>query len=304
VLNFGYRLGMSSNVDVRDNALRLLEFIKEFYMNYPLRGHESAILGSTFDELEFFSLQDLSIKKYHRSVSSVHANQSQILSRSLGITGNGMSFDEDTDNSKVYETLKGDNPEVMEYFHSTNSEDTPKTAINSSTDYTTLNENEERKLWNAKSVHLAFNNTTIISIVESPYLSSRIIVRDMTGKHAWLMTEHRVLDYNCLNTIDYNDKAAVYRNALEIKGDQKFKELVDAKKTVVDLVKEEEKEVKSKIEAALKTPSNGDIAKYEAKYIEEINKVKNNDILLKALNFLYEQIPTMQKVFNVTVKLG
>eukprot|EP00831_Metopus_contortus_P048550 TRINITY_DN39674_c0_g1_i2.p3 TRINITY_DN39674_c0_g1~~TRINITY_DN39674_c0_g1_i2.p3 ORF type:complete len:127 (-),score=29.73 TRINITY_DN39674_c0_g1_i2:56-436(-) len=75
-----------------------------------------------------------------------------------------------------------------------------------------------------------------------PYLSSRIIIRDLIGKHAWLITEHRVLDYNCIDTIDYNDQAAVYKNLLNLKGDQKLKDLITENKGVSESSKSSEEE--------------------------------------------------------------
>jgi len=153
-------------------------------------------------------------------------------------------------------------------------------------------------LWGSKSIHLAYEDNTIINIIGSSYLSSKIIIRDIAGKHGWLITEHRVLDYNCLNTIDYNDKAIIYRNVLEIKGDKKFKDITTAKKTVIGLVKEEEKELELKIKEALKSPNEEDLIKFNNTYNEQLKKLKDNDTLIKALSLLHEHLPNVQNILR------
>ena len=292
VINGVKEFALSSSIDIKDNSLIFLEFLKEFYMNYPLRGQSYTVLGSTFDEAEFSNLQNSNIKKYHRSVNSMYARSSDI-ERSTAIL-------EESD-EELYKSLKDENPEVMKYLRPPSSEELKirqKIEILSGTNITKLEEEEESKLWGSKSIHLAYEDNTIISIIGSSYLSSKIIIRDIAGKHGWLITEHRVLDYNCLNTIDYNDKAIIYRNVLEIKGDKKFKDITTAKKTVIGLVKEEEKELELKIKEALKSPNEEDLIKFNNTYNEQLKKLKDNDTLIKTLSLLHEHLPNVQNILR------
>lgn len=262
VADFAQRFSSSSLPDIRDNSFILIEFIKELYMNYPLRGQSASVLSSTLDELDFYSLQNSDIQKLHRSTNSLHTPPQN----------KEAAQPNTTEAAKVHQALEEDKTATKRSSHSTNS----------------------RELESSKSVHLAYKEDAIISVVESPYLSSRIIVRDVTGRHAWLVTQHRALEYDCLENTDYNDAASVYKNALEIKGDQKLKESTKAKKTVSDMLMEEEAE--SEIEAALKTSEGA--TKCEEEYAKEVSSSRENNILVRALNFVRELTPSTQKVFT------
>eukprot|EP00831_Metopus_contortus_P072044 TRINITY_DN65792_c0_g1_i1.p1 TRINITY_DN65792_c0_g1~~TRINITY_DN65792_c0_g1_i1.p1 ORF type:complete len:168 (+),score=42.99 TRINITY_DN65792_c0_g1_i1:89-592(+) len=144
-----------------------------------------------------------------------------------------------------YEMLKKASPMVMQYLTgSTDPIEIKKSESPSKSTTTNPRDAEYHAAWKAKTIHFAFGNEAIISIIQSPYLSSRIIIRDLIGKHGWLITEHRVLDYNCIDTIDYNDKAAVYKNLLNLKGDQKLKDLITENKGMPEPIKASEEEEK------------------------------------------------------------
>ncbi len=308
----------------RDEALMLVEYIKEYYMNYPLRNQSTMVTSSLFDELEFYSLQENTIKSFHRSfkpaarrrsvshlategglssLKKTHSGEAQLqpLPRSSSHEDlESHSHKEESGSARLYEMLKVGSPMVAQYITGAPEKDErlktteklpPQGSLSASA--SALKEAEYHSLWKAKTVHLGYGKEAVISIIQSPYLTSRIIVRDLTGKHAWLITEHRVLDYNCVDTIDYNDKAAVYKNVLNLKGDQKLKDLITENKCVPAGVsspgklKEEKKDVPASPPALVltDTPSKPE-TKDPAKAQEELKRIEETDTFTRVMNLL------------------
>lgn len=294
--------------EVRDEALMLVEYIKEYYMNYPLRNQSTTVTGSLFDELEFYSLQESTIKSFHRSFKPSSRRRSiSHLIEDTKISAAKKSYSnisqtpliphvsshedleamiaEESSSGRFYEMLKKASPMVAQYItgtpETTEKSKTPDSAKHVPT--SSIKDAEYHAMWKAKTTHFAYGTEAIISIIQSPYLTSRIIVRDLTGKHGWLITEHRVLDYNCIDTIDYNDKAAVFKNVLNLKGDQKLKDMITENKGLPENPKEKEeeekKELASKLEQEFKVAAE-DPAKIE----EELKKVEEKDTLARVLN--------------------
>eukprot|EP00831_Metopus_contortus_P074955 TRINITY_DN68545_c0_g1_i1.p1 TRINITY_DN68545_c0_g1~~TRINITY_DN68545_c0_g1_i1.p1 ORF type:complete len:169 (-),score=50.92 TRINITY_DN68545_c0_g1_i1:89-595(-) len=95
------------------------------------------------------------------------------------------------------------------------------------------------------------------------------------------VTEHRVLDYNCIDTIDYNDKAVMFKNLLNLKGDQKLKDLIKENKGIPEPSKpsEEDKNVQETLLEYEVTDS-----KEDSNLEEELKKVEETDALARVLN--------------------
>ena len=66
-------LSKSSIDDIKDSAILFIEYMNEFYMNYPLRGQSMSVLGSAFDEMEFLSLHDSSPVSYNKNVRKLNS---------------------------------------------------------------------------------------------------------------------------------------------------------------------------------------------------------------------------------------
>ncbi len=327
IIDSATRLTKSAAPETRDEALMLLEFIKEYYMNYPLRGQTSAVTNSLFDELEFYSLQDRTLKNFQRH--AVKAPRRRSASHSGDDSGAGLlkkitaeavpagstgihrvpsreelesngKHSEDSGSARLYEMLKKASPMVTQYLTSSTTFSNPpekdeKMKLAGEAANMTLGELREAEdyaKWKANVIHLGVGTEAIISVIQSPYLSSRIIVRDLTGKHAWLITEHRVLDYNCMDTIDYNDKAAMYKNAVNLKGDVKLKEIITEGKVIAEKSAEEKKgELALKLEQELKSPPE-DPAKVE----QELQKIQETDTLTRILSLLSKHCSDIQLV--------
>jgi hypothetical protein len=56
--------------ELKDDAFIFIEFIKEFYMKYPLRSNDDSVLCSDFEENDFYSLADDTMINYTQSLSS------------------------------------------------------------------------------------------------------------------------------------------------------------------------------------------------------------------------------------------
>ena len=133
---------------------------------------------------------------------------------------------EESQSGRFFDILKKESPLVMQLITGAVEKDdrtTPTSAAGETPQKTALaasnaRDAEYQSFFKSKTIHLAIGNQAILSIIDAPYLSSKIIVRDLVGKHGWLITEHRVLDYNFLENIDYNDKAAMYKNVLNFEG--------------------------------------------------------------------------------------
>ena len=135
----------------------------------------------------------------------------------------------DSFSSKFYERLKKLGNYVVKNILNKECEDLSKsgefpTALSKSSDKQLLGNLRER------TVYLRYKDESIISIMESPHLSARIIIRDLTGKHGWVITEHRVLNFDPMTHLDYNDKVSVMKNIFNLRNDTLLKKrIVDAK---------------------------------------------------------------------------
>jgi len=312
------RLSKGGSEEIRDEALLLLEFVKEYYMNYPLKGQTPTVTNSLFDEVEFYGLQEKTIKNYHRNaiprrrsvshsgteLSSYEklAKEEQTVSPihrvpSIEEIENG-KLSNDSGSGRLYEMLKKSSPLVMQYITGSTSllekeEKMKRVETVGNMTAGEIKEVEEFALWKSKTVHLGLGTEAIVSIIQSPHLTSRIMIRDLTGRHAWLITEHRVLDYNCLDSIDYNDKAAVCKNVLNTKGDKKLKEIITENKSPIEQKKECEKEIAQKLEADIKSVLPLDPVKLE----EEIKKIQKTDTLTRILSVLSKNCTDIKLVF-------
>eukprot|EP00826_Nyctotherus_ovalis_P059532 TRINITY_DN8288_c0_g1_i16.p1 TRINITY_DN8288_c0_g1~~TRINITY_DN8288_c0_g1_i16.p1 ORF type:complete len:179 (+),score=20.37 TRINITY_DN8288_c0_g1_i16:73-609(+) len=154
--------------------------------NYPLRGQDEQLLCSAFDEVEFCALNEEVIKNF---------------------------YDNAQDSSKSRDQHK----ELTAYLEP---EETKADTLEALPEAQT--KAELHRFWSDNTISLGLGHHTIVTIVKSPYSSSKIIIRNLTGVHAWLLKEHRVLDYSCLNDIGYSDKTALYRNMVVLGNHQKI----------------------------------------------------------------------------------
>ena len=315
ILDSAQRLSKTSSEEVRDNALMLIEFIKQYYMNYPLKGQTAAVTSSLFDELEFYSLEERTIKNFDRSHkpvrhrSSSHQRSewkkkgpdaatsltSQVITKVPSLEDfEAGKHSEESGSARLYEMLKKSSPMVTQYLGGQDKEDKLKHVEAANMTPGEIKEVEDYTLWKAKTVHLAYGSEAIISLIHSPYLTSRIIVRDLTGKHAWLITEHRVLDYNCIDTIDYNDKAAVYKNVLNLRGDKKLKDMIIENKDGLEQFKEEKKEAALKLEQEL-------IKSAETEELEKLGfkKISETDSLAQIVSLLSKHCSDIRLVLFI-----
>ena len=263
--------------------------MNEFYMKYPLRGQSMSVLGSAFDEMEFLSLHDSSPMTCNKNIRKLNSLSYYKPVRSLGID---IKLTNTTEESKFFQGIEDESadlktdPENPKSFFSSSSNEGKNSSLNK------LSE-EEGKGLKSQYVYFCYGNEVIITVVESPYLTTKVVVRDITGKHAWIITEHRAMDCNGIDMIDLNDKAVVYKNILDNKGDQKFLDLYSSKITIQDFEKERNKEFEAKIEEALKPQPLKDRLKIE----EEVKKSIENEVLDKILKILCDHFPDMKKVF-------
>ena len=269
ILDSAQKLTHSSPKEISDDALLLLEFIKEFYMNYPLRGQNSAILNSLFDEIQFYSLsnEDMGEQSTTDSKNSTSAPNSK-------------------ESEGMIEMIKKSNEEVQEYLF-TDSSNKLKSPVKSTK--VDIKEREEAQFLKHRAINLAYEQNTIITLIRAPNLSSKVIIRNLTGIHGWLLTEHQVLDTNFLKTILYTDKPFVYRNALTLKGNSKLKDIITNTKTLSD----DNKELKHRLEEIVNIVNSDDIANIE----EELINIRENDSILQIISLLSQHYKDMNIVF-------
>ena len=260
---------MSDLMDIKEIAVSFSESIKEFYMNYSLREHDKAMFGSAPGELEFYALNDDFIKR----------NSAQ----SMETPGKEDSMDK---------KLSYEDPQ--DYYYTNFSKDNINRKQNPFESISEFKENND-KLWNSGTIHLGLKNPrddfSIITIIKSPYLTTKIIIRDITGKHSWLIKEHRVLEYNFIDTIDYNDKVAVYKNAIAIKNDQNLKDILVSNKNIKDLEEEKIKEIEINAENELSS-FDGNLSEAE----EELKTINDKEILFKINKLLCKNFPDIKNV--------
>lgn len=226
------KLCKSKEGEISDEALMLVEVFKQFYLNYPLKNQSTSVTSCLIDDEDFFSLQEEAIKSFHRSGNYSNKKRSNSMSNEDSISEGVKSVDSGLGNAA---TKPYAHTEIQSHedFGSSGGFEYDKKSTSSlqlagkgnldSLGSSSVKDVEFPHKRKTKAIHLACGSETIITLIPAPYLLSKIIVRNYSGKHAWLVTEHRVLDYNCLNYVDYNDKAAVYKNMLNLKGEQNIK---------------------------------------------------------------------------------
>ncbi len=318
VVDTAVKVGTTAGGELRDEAQMLVEYIKEYYMNYPLRAQPNSVTGCLFDELEFYSLPEDSIKAFHRSFRPETAKSRsdiKLLDKASSPAADAPAKEPATEtasspvaesltpehkkesgSAELYEMLKVGSPMVLSSLAGAEdlsasvgrgAEDRARTnrvlAQGLSQSTAALMETEYHNVWKAKTVHLGFGNEAIVSIVRAPYAESRIIVRDLTGKHAWIVTEHRAVDFGCLDTIDYNDKAAVYKNVLNLKGDKKLiKDIITSGKS------EPASEEKAKPEY---TPQSKETIE------EELKRIEGTDTFTRVVSLLTKHCADTKLVY-------
>jgi len=230
--------------ELLDDALLLSEFIKGFYMNYPLKGQHPSLIDSMIDNNKLYSLDDTDIKNLNKDPKEV--------------------------------LVEGNNDYV---------------SIVSNYAYNGINKaNTEHKNDLQKFIHLGYKNEAIITFVQARYLSSRIIVRDLTGRHAWLITEHRVIDG--AENLEYDDNKAVYKNIISLKGSRRVNDMVEGKKSVKEVLEEEKKELQDKINSIKNSEPSIDKKKLE----EKLKDIECNDIFTQIVSLLHDNCEDVRKV--------
>lgn len=221
--------------ELNDEATMLLELIKEYYLNYPLKAQNTSVTNSLLDELEFFSLNENNIKTLHRggilhikkkkSASDILEDYKPII-KARSLTNQPRSPEQKGSSQSI-------SPQNLKFSR----QSSPTTKDINDFDKQSLGisfkDPDYIALWKIKTCHLAIGTECILSIIHSPYLTSKIIVRDLTGNHSWMITEHRALKYNFLEKLDYNDKSAILKNIFNLKGEdnsQKKASIVECKK--------------------------------------------------------------------------
>ena len=243
---------------ISDNAIMFMEFVKEFYMNYPLVGQPSSILCSTFNEVDFLKAQDKEIIK--ESVISIKSDK-----KNLKMT-------QHEERLSSFDSKMSDGTESNKSNSFLDCADELSKKDSSKEDYNVLKD---------KVVYFGYGKNAIISLIQSPYLSTKLIIRDITGRHAWIINQHRVIDADNLEGIQLNDSMAVRNNALKLQtklteDDNKFiEENLNFKKILKDVPKDS-----TNIE-------------------EEIKKTEDKCVLVQVLKLLSKYYPTAKEVlFN------
>jgi hypothetical protein len=125
-------------------------------------------------------------------------------------------------------------------------------------------EGSELSLNDQSAVYMAYNDNAIISIAKASYLKSRITVRDITGRHSWLISQHRALKGG---DVKETDEEVVSSNALDLGA---------------DYIKEEKKETELSLKGILDSIEIKDTERLE----REIERNEANDTLTKLLKEL------------------
>ena len=247
IVNTAHKLMNNVSEDISIEAFMFVEYIKEFHMNFPLRGQGITMTCSPFTEHELYSLSSEDVKNYHRTTMEEE--------NSLG-EGNDICSKFEKSSTELRSYLSLETPQSTDKPKSTSEDD------------------------KSRAIYLCYGIDTIISIIQAPYLMSKVIIRNATGVHSWLLTRHKVLDKNCLATLDYNDKEAVYNNLLLLKGSSVVKDIIDEVKTVKDpkeVLEFEGEDESKKIDEDLKETQKNDslvnIISLLAKYYDDIKIV-------------------------------
>ena len=243
-----------------DDAQFLIELIKEFYMNYPLKGQNPSTTCSNFNETDFYT-----------SINDTENLNENIIEESVKEEGSAKEF---------YEAVKKFVPTLDQCINTLMEKRKKSDSISESKN---------------NIIYFGYKNEAILSIVKSSYLSSKIIIRDITGKHAWNIMEHRVI--RDLNMSESNDIIASYINMLELKEYKELKEYIIKGKDISCLINEEENAFKQLFEEIIKSEPSID----EEKMKEELKYIRKNNILFQALEILCKHSKGATKVIFIVI---
>ena len=240
-------------------------------MNYPLSPSDPSISQSTFEEEGFYKLSNAEMHEYVDNYNS-----------KLDGVDNEIVEDGKMEIKKIA-------PILYEYLEPAIELTKGKTSIDKNFEKLDFNVN-----WKEKKIYFCYNNEDINTLIESEYLTTKIIIRNFIGRYAWLITKHRVIDCNCLNSMKNNDKEAMWNNMIILKGDKNIKDMITGKKSVSEVIEEEKNELKLKLDEITNLAPEIDKKKIE----EEIKRIEENDVLLKILNLLCKNCPDIKSVYT------
>jgi len=139
-----------------------------------------------------------------------------------------------------------------------------------------LNSYEGSELQNKSeesAVYIGYNDDAIISIIKGPYLKNRITIRDLTGRHSWLISQYRALK----DVQGYNDEEVVDSNALGLSSgyiEEEKKETELSLKRILDSIKIEDTErLEREIERAEANDTITTLLKELCNYLDEAKNV-------------------------------
>ena len=164
-------LTKSPDPDIFDGATMFIEYLKEYYMNYPYNGCRSSILSSVATENEFAQINAIQPKTYSHSF---FRNKQEYSSASSS---------KSCKTSEIKEIDKEGNNKVAASFV-----------------------DPETNLGGSEVAYFLYGDEMLITIIKSSYLSANIIIRDINGKHAWRISEYQILDDEWSNKLPDDDK--------------------------------------------------------------------------------------------------
>lgn len=253
ILNAAQKLVDCASKEVSTDALMLIEYVKELYMNFPLRGQKPTITCSHFSESELYSLTNEDMKAHHRA-SIEKAN----------LVGG---------EDKLAKALEASDTELREYL---------SIGPQAERQREILKPDDEKD----KIIYLSYGTHTIISITQAPQFASKIVVRNLTGTHGWVLTRHRVLEHNCLESFGCSDRAAVYGSVLAFRGACELEDVISGRPR-------KKQELYDKLKEAIKFVPEDESKKIE----EDLKKIEESDSLIKVFSVLGKHYGDMKIVF-------
>ena len=247
ILRISNQLSTNTIPEVRNNALMLLEFIKEFYMNET----NATAFSTKLSEAEFFTLYNSQIGPFRKYKSSLLQPESKkIKQRDLAKS----TSKEASINTMALAPSKVD-PSIQEEFKDL----------------------DESRSWKENNIYIGDGDHSIITIIEAPCSSNKIIIRDITGKYMWFLSQQRILDFKNLRDIKFNGEEILRKSYIG------FKENVHTKS---------DDEINELIDKIIAKGVENDV-----NIEEEVSKAQENDVLNKALNLLCKHSPDAMNVF-------
>ena len=190
IIDTAKELTKSEFSEIRNSAYIFIEIFTQYYMNDP-SSEETSI---AYNEADFYNYDS-------------YQEKSPMVSSSVKIIENKEKKGTMKEDKKSHPMNFSNNSESI-HFSNVATESVYKKIVS----IDTIDPNETF----SKVIYIKYGESTIISIIPSTYLTGKIIIRDLLGKHAWLISQHRVLDYNTLKTINHNDKSAIKNNQLKL----------------------------------------------------------------------------------------